>query len=187
MTEHAAVVFVFFFLAEYASIVLICILTTILFLGGHLIDLSVLLYICNSITNLFQLTLLVIVYLSLSLAIVFELLCDSLIITFNLLPFSANFILNENTVSIYETEFFKFFNSIKTEFFIHINPLNYTQSDVLFDISNVLMNFFNFYSINIQENSNIESTNTILVNFESGIISSIILGIKSSILVFVFI
>jgi NADH-ubiquinone oxidoreductase chain 1 len=38
MTEHSAVVFVFFFLAEYASIVLICILTTILFLGGYLYD-----------------------------------------------------------------------------------------------------------------------------------------------------
>ena len=38
MTEHAAVVFVFFFLAEYASIVLICILTSILFLGGYLYD-----------------------------------------------------------------------------------------------------------------------------------------------------
>jgi len=37
MTEHAAVVFVFFFLAEYASIVLMCILTSILFLGGYLI------------------------------------------------------------------------------------------------------------------------------------------------------
>jgi NADH-ubiquinone oxidoreductase chain 1 len=36
MTEHAAVIFVFFFLAEYASIVLICILNTILFLGGYL-------------------------------------------------------------------------------------------------------------------------------------------------------
>jgi NADH-ubiquinone oxidoreductase chain 1 len=38
MTEHAAVIFVFFFLAEYASIVLICVLTTILFLGGYLYD-----------------------------------------------------------------------------------------------------------------------------------------------------
>jgi NADH-ubiquinone oxidoreductase chain 1 len=38
MTEHAAVIFVFFFLAEYASIVLICILTCILFLGGYLYD-----------------------------------------------------------------------------------------------------------------------------------------------------
>jgi NADH-ubiquinone oxidoreductase chain 1 len=38
MTEHAAVIFVFFFLAEYASIVLMCILTSILFLGGYLLD-----------------------------------------------------------------------------------------------------------------------------------------------------
>jgi NADH-ubiquinone oxidoreductase chain 1 len=38
MTEHAAVIFVFFFLAEYASIVLICTLTAILFLGGYLYD-----------------------------------------------------------------------------------------------------------------------------------------------------
>ncbi len=38
MTEHAAVIFVFFFLAEYASIVLICILTSLLFLGGYMYD-----------------------------------------------------------------------------------------------------------------------------------------------------
>jgi NADH-ubiquinone oxidoreductase chain 1 len=37
MTEHAAVVFVFFFLAEYGSIVLMCILTSILYLGGYLL------------------------------------------------------------------------------------------------------------------------------------------------------
>jgi NADH-ubiquinone oxidoreductase chain 1 len=36
MTEHSAAVFVFFFLAEYASIVLICILASLLFLGGYL-------------------------------------------------------------------------------------------------------------------------------------------------------
>ena len=36
MTEHSAAIFVFFFLAEYASIVLICIFTCILFLGGYL-------------------------------------------------------------------------------------------------------------------------------------------------------
>ena len=40
MTEHAAVIFVFFFLAEYASILLICILTSILFLGGYLLYLG---------------------------------------------------------------------------------------------------------------------------------------------------
>jgi NADH-ubiquinone oxidoreductase chain 1 len=36
MTEHSSVIFVFFFLAEYASIVLICILNSLLFLGGYL-------------------------------------------------------------------------------------------------------------------------------------------------------
>jgi NADH-ubiquinone oxidoreductase chain 1 len=40
MTEHAAVIFVFFFLAEYASIVLMCILNSILFLGGFLFNYS---------------------------------------------------------------------------------------------------------------------------------------------------
>lgn len=49
MTEHAAVIFVFFFLAEYASIVLICILTTILFLGGYLYD-----YLPFSVFNILQ-------------------------------------------------------------------------------------------------------------------------------------
>jgi NADH-ubiquinone oxidoreductase chain 1 len=38
MTEHSAVIFVFFFLAEYASIILICILNSILFLGGYLFN-----------------------------------------------------------------------------------------------------------------------------------------------------
>jgi len=36
MTEHASAVFVFFFLAEYASILLMSVLTSILFLGGYL-------------------------------------------------------------------------------------------------------------------------------------------------------
>src|SRR5437764_13447483 len=36
MTEHSAVIFIFFFLAEYASIVLICIFISILFLCVYL-------------------------------------------------------------------------------------------------------------------------------------------------------
>lgn len=49
MTEHSASIFVFFFLAEYASIVLICILNSILFLGGYLsiIPADLLAYIFN--------------------------------------------------------------------------------------------------------------------------------------------
>lgn len=41
MTEHSAAIFVFFFLAEYASIVLICIFSSILFLGGYLTMFSI--------------------------------------------------------------------------------------------------------------------------------------------------
>jgi len=41
MTEHSGVVFVFFFLAEYPSIVLMCILNSVLFLGGKALGVSV--------------------------------------------------------------------------------------------------------------------------------------------------
>ena len=45
MTEHSAVIFVFFFLAEYASIILMCILLSIVFLGGYnTIDITNILY-----------------------------------------------------------------------------------------------------------------------------------------------
>ena len=49
MTEHAAVIFVFFFLAEYASIVLICILISILFVGGYLLNITFLIYLIQYI------------------------------------------------------------------------------------------------------------------------------------------
>src|SRR6266851_4635840 len=48
-TEHSSVPFVFFFLAEYASIVLFSCITSILFLGGyHMPEL----FINNSLMNL---------------------------------------------------------------------------------------------------------------------------------------
>ena len=49
MTEHAAVIFVFFFLAEYASIVLICILNAILFIGGYLLNYASMYIMLNSL------------------------------------------------------------------------------------------------------------------------------------------
>ena len=52
MTEHSAVIFVFFFLAEYASIVLICILTSILFIGGYLFNINIIFDIIQFIINI---------------------------------------------------------------------------------------------------------------------------------------
>jgi len=54
MTEHAAGIFVFFFLAEYASIILMCILITIVLLGGYEI-LSLLEYFNVFIKHVFNL------------------------------------------------------------------------------------------------------------------------------------
>lgn len=54
MTEHAAVIFVFFFLAEYGSIVLICILASILFLGGYLLDITYFIDMIQFFINIVQ-------------------------------------------------------------------------------------------------------------------------------------
>jgi NADH-ubiquinone oxidoreductase chain 1 len=54
MTEHSASIFVFFFLAEYASIILICVLNSILFLGGYLciIPVDFLISILNTVFSI---------------------------------------------------------------------------------------------------------------------------------------
>ena len=51
MTEHAAAIFVFFFLAEYASIVLICILISLLFFGGYLLNVTDFMHLIEYIIN----------------------------------------------------------------------------------------------------------------------------------------
>jgi len=55
MTEHAAVIFVFFFLAEYASIVLISIFMCVLFLGGYHTNVYFLLSFFDEFYKLFSL------------------------------------------------------------------------------------------------------------------------------------
>jgi hypothetical protein len=145
MTEHAAVIFVFFFLAEYASIVLICILTSILFLGGYLIDITPLLYLYSSISNIFEISILFIIYLSLTILSGLEFLTfsDTILIT------------------------------------------NYTKDDVLLTIYSIITNFnvINNTSVYLE----IVNYNTISNNFISGLLSSIVLGIKASAMIFVFI
>jgi NADH-ubiquinone oxidoreductase chain 1 len=57
MTEHSAVVFVFFFLAEYTSIVIICYICSIIFLGGYLNIFEFFIQIYFLIKNIFNLQL----------------------------------------------------------------------------------------------------------------------------------
>jgi NADH-ubiquinone oxidoreductase chain 1 len=126
MTEHAAVIFVFFFLAEYASIVLICILTSVLFLGGYLLNIVPLLYVLYFIDII-------------------------TVITVSILDYFSS-VISGNTLS---------------------NPSNYMDY-----FSNEHFKYF-IYSLN---------DNSILNNpLMEGIVCGIILGIKSSIMIFVFI
>jgi NADH-ubiquinone oxidoreductase chain 1 len=61
MTEHAAGIFVFFFLAEYASIILICILITIVLLGGY--NIFFIMYILENIFYFFILSMFIVITL----------------------------------------------------------------------------------------------------------------------------
>jgi NADH-ubiquinone oxidoreductase chain 1 len=138
MTEHAAVIFVFFFLAEYASIVLICILTSILFLGGYLLNIMPILYI------FFLFDILTVHFINI-LDFCYSFINDLL---FNKTPVSSS---NYSGQSIFSTSIYQYFNGDYIESYIN------EKESILF--------------------------NPI---FE-GIICGIILGIKSCIMIFVFI
>ena len=187
MTEHAAVIFVFFFLAEYGSIVLICILTSILFLGGYLIDITPLIFIYNSFSNIFELSILLTVYLMLNVFSGLELIVDWLITSLYFITHIKDIffylISNEwNGPNIYDTELYKFINTIKVETFSYINTVYYTKSEILSIINSIVLNFNSPASIGTITLFNITSN-----NFISGLLSSLILGIKSSLMIFVFI
>jgi len=184
MTEHAAVIFVFFFLAEYASIVLICTLTSILFLGGYLIDITPIIYIYSSLKNLFEIFMLLMLYLTLNIFSALELIFDWLITT-------LYFILNVKYIfmyltsnewhgpNIYDTEMYKSFSSIKLEFFAWLNSSYSTKNNILLTIYSIFVNF--------PETNPISIPSVFSNNFASGLLSSLILGIKSSLMIFVFI
>jgi NADH-ubiquinone oxidoreductase chain 1 len=126
MTEHAAVIFVFFFLAEYASIMLICILTSILFLGGYLLNVVPLLYILYFLDIL------------------------SMVI---------------------------------------INILDYFISIMFYENINTVNNYLDYFNNEHFKYFTESLNNNIIINnpFVEGIICGVVLGIKSSIMVFVFI
>jgi NADH-ubiquinone oxidoreductase chain 1 len=187
MTEHAAVIFVFFFLAEYASIVLICILTSILFLGGYLINITPLIYLFNSISNLFEISILLTVYFMLTVLSGLEFIFDVLISSLYFIIYSKQLfiyvIYNEwNGPNLYDTELYKSFNLFKGEIFSWLNTGFSTKDEIVSTIYSIFVTFNSVDTVNSISMYNITSN-----NFISGLFSSIILGIKSSIMIFTFI
>jgi len=128
MTEHAAVIFVFFFLAEYASIVLICILTSILFIGGYIMNLLPVIHMLHII--------------------------DIIILFIYEIQFS---------VDIYNLTNYFYFDNTMLKVILSI-PIRYTVEN------------YEPYMVYIAGDP-----------FLQGIISSLVLGIKSCIMIFVFI
>jgi len=111
MTEHAAGIFVFFFLAEYASIILMCILIAIVLLGGY----NILSLICILEDIIHFLLTSVLFILS-----ILSLLIQSIIYIFtfiiNLLTFNILITLFNNILAI---SFFLFFLLLILSFFLY--------------------------------------------------------------------
>ena len=85
MTEHAAGIFVFFFLAEYASIILMCILISIVLLGGY--NILSLIYIMEYFIH-FILTFTFLILSTLSFLVQFVVYSFTFIINFTLLSWA---------------------------------------------------------------------------------------------------
>jgi formate hydrogenlyase subunit 4 len=81
--------------------------------------------------------------------------------------------------SLYDTEIYKLFSTVKIELFSWINSTYYTKNDLLLTIYSLFTN--------ITETDSISIPNITSNNFISGLVSSIVLGIKASIMIFVFI
>lgn len=167
MTEHAAVVFVFFFLAEYGSIVLMCILNSLLFLGGYLPpipDLYSISYLLNFIYNIAYVLL-----------IIFELFLEFIKLLLNfvfIFPYIFYCVLNEgntNDVLIIASSLLEYL---------------YNMHELVEDLMDTLSNpkFF-FDEITLVY---IQSLFIYYSNLE-GLLYGITLGLKSSIMIFTFI
>jgi len=119
MTEHAAGIFVFFFLAEYASIILMCILITIVLLGGY--DIFSVIYMIEK----FIYTILIAIFSIVS----------AISISFNFILFIFAFIFNTLSFNLINLDIFNllnYYNNLIFEFFIE---------DFLLLTNNVYMSF----------------------------------------------
>ena len=134
MTEHAAGIFVFFFLAEYASIILMCILIAIVLLGGY--DIFSLIFVFNKLMNFILLIVFAIIsVLSLFIQLIFTIFGFMLsTLSFNMINIYAISLANYYNNAIYDfflEDFFYLLNSIFFAFSPNILILSFIYILVL--------------------------------------------------------
>jgi hypothetical protein len=138
MTEHAAGIFVFFFLGEYASIILICILITLILLGGY--DIITIFYFLEEILYTFIyffVSSIYTIFLNLNFFILIMYNISETIMNYNM--FNLLFITN-----IKET--FQFNQSIDV---INYTYYNFMKVNIEYGIFTIIEKLNYFYHINI--------------------------------------
>jgi hypothetical protein len=201
MTEHAAGIFVFFFLAEYASIILICILITIILLGGYDI-LTLIYFIENALYTLLFLfsTFIYIIYLNLFFFI--NLLINILEEVINNKIFNISLILDSNHSYLSNNLSAKYNDIDKLNLFYRLNNI---EESFQFDnyILIIINDYNNFIKLNIEykilelreiiyslENFNFITNNLKNISNNNLMLSltyALTISIKSIILIFFFI
>jgi NADH:ubiquinone oxidoreductase subunit H len=174
MTEHAAGIFVFFFLGEYASIILICILITLILLGGY-----------DVITIFFFLQEIVYTFIYFIFSSIYTILLNISFIVLAMLDVSSNIVYNNSFNLLH------IINNIteNIQFNQSMNAINYTYSNnIKLGLENGINNLI--YNLNIIKNFNFltDILKDILNNqIYLSLIYALGISIKTIILVFSFI
>ena len=173
MTEHAAGIFVFFFLGEYASIILICILITLILLGGY--DIITIFYFLEEILCTF------IYFFASSIYTIFLNLNFLILITYNISETIMNYNIFNLLFIINIKETFQFNQSIDIINYIYYN---YMKVNIEYGVFNIIekFNYLNHINIIAYILKN-ESNNHIYLS----LIYALGISIKTIILIFSFI
>jgi hypothetical protein len=117
------------------------------------------------------------------LELIFDWLITSLYFIIHIKEILMYIIYNEwSGPNIYDTELYKSFNLFKWEIFGYINTGYSTKDEIVSTIYSIFVNFNSLDTVNSIPMYNITSN-----SFISGLFSSIVLGIKASMMIFTFI
>ena len=169
MTEHSAVIFVFFFLAEYASIVLICIINSILFLGGYILDVDLFIFVFIFLLEKASI-------LFINVFTVFIFIINILISIIDFLIYIVEDMVEKIAGLSIKNSFFELYYEYKY-ISSYVHDMNYR---LLYEHHNIDHSFFQY--VNDMDDSVYNYNPSI-----ESVIHSIIIGCKTCIMIFIFI